>query len=371
MRPIIEAMVRATKMHNVQCLRAVAALLVIAVHEPDYERSIFGTSFLAWARVPGGTGVDLFFVISGFIMVTTMWNAFGRSGSARAFLVRRIQRIYPVYWILTFAFLAFHALLVHEGPRFAPLDEIIASLFLVPHGSDPVLSVGWTLQHEMVFYLIFALALLFSRPALIIAFAAWALVVLAGPAIDACVPSAALRLVASPLNLEFLFGAAVGAAAASGRTFASLPLLWAGTCGFAVVFAITSPLPELPSTWFRALVVAPPMALVLAGAVGSEVQKRLTGPRALARLGDASYSLYLSHLMVLGTVALGARAVHAHGVAMHVVVVIAGYLACVGVALVLYRTVEKPLLESFRTTGPRGRAPNAAVTATAEPRRSS
>ena len=338
------------RLRNVQCLRAIAALLVIDVHEPDYEQHFFGWSFLSWLRVPGGTGVDLFFVISGFIMVTTSWNAFGREGASRAFLIRRIERIYPMYWILSGAYLASHVILTHGlSASFATTSDIVASFLLAPHGKAPVLSVGWTLEYEMAFYLVFAAMLFFARRRLGTMLAAWLALVLAANVIDVHVPNGILDFIGSPLHCEFLIGAVVGIAVASGRIVAPFATLALGAAGVAAVFAYTTSLPALPSLWFRALVVAPPMALVLYGAVGLETLLGTRMSEWLARLGDASYSLYLSHMMVLSLVAVVAARLPLHGAFAQTAFVIGSYASCVGVAFVLYRFVEKPLLVALHS----------------------
>ena len=360
-------MASATRLQNVQCLRAVAALLVIAVHEPLFEARLFGTSWIGWLRVPGGTGVDLFFVISGFIMVTTMWSAFGGAGAARTFLARRIERIYPLYWLVTTAYLALHFALpaaVGLDPA-TPLD-VAASYLLAPHGKDPVLVVGWTLQFEMAFYLVFTLALLFPRSRLPVVLGGWALATLACAAVAARAPSAALSFLGSPLIFEFLVGAGIGAVVASRRIVAPLALLVAGAAGVAAVFAYTSPLAALPLPWFRALAVAPPMALVLAGAVGLELRGGWTGPAWLARIGDASYSLYLSHGLGLGAVAVVAERLRIGGPAAHAAFVLCSYGAVVAVALALYRWVERPLLRRLHRFTRAG-APRVPAAATAHP----
>lgn len=335
----------AARLRNVQCLRAVAALLVIAVHEPDFEQHLFGASFLSWLRVPGGTGVDLFFVISGFIMVTTSWNAFGRAHASRAFLLRRIERIYPMYWIMTAAYVAFHAVRSHElWPNIGTAGDVVGSILLVPHGNAPLLTVGWTLQYEMAFYLAFSFALLFARRRLGPMLVAWLAIVLCANAIDARYPNVAIGFIGSPLHVEFLLGAVCGMLCTARRVVAPVPIFFAGLAGIAAMFAYTSPLPALPSEWFRALVIAPPMALVLYGAVGIELRLFRTGPSWLSNLGDASYSLYLSHTIVLSLVNVVAERVPLHGIVPHIAFVTVVYGACIVTALALYRFVEKPLL---------------------------
>ena len=137
------------KIDNIQVLRFLAAFSVMMVHLP-----IFG--FGAW-------GVDIFFVISGFIMMyVTEFNE-------RNFFIKRIIRIVPLYWILTlgvFSVAFFFPDLLNNTT--ASLDHLIKSLFFIPFdkngtGHFPVLFLGWTLNFEMIFYLLFSISLFISK----------------------------------------------------------------------------------------------------------------------------------------------------------------------------------------------------------------
>jgi exopolysaccharide production protein ExoZ len=120
---------------------------------------------IAWAS--GNMGVYVFFTISGFIMVHICWDDFGRRGAAANFLRRRITRIVPLYWLATIAALAFHKVSATHGAH-AGWSELVRSLLFMPyrdedHGWTPILPQGWTLNYEMMFYAIFAVALAFRR----------------------------------------------------------------------------------------------------------------------------------------------------------------------------------------------------------------
>ena len=115
----------------------------------------------------GAAGVDIFFVVSGFIMVVTTMK---RDMAPGEFLLHRIARIVPVYWVVTI--LLFAIVMYGFKPvgimRMQP-DWLAKSLLFIPFDRDgrvePIISVGWTLNYEMFFYLLFALGL-FVRLAL-------------------------------------------------------------------------------------------------------------------------------------------------------------------------------------------------------------
>src|ERR1700730_5517211 len=141
--------------YGVQVLRAAAATLVVVFHIGRMIEIKTGLDIGSWTHA-GPAGVDLFFVISGFIMVYTMPKDF----SAWRFLLRRIIRIAPLYWILTIAYLA---LVILTARRHIPTTDIVASFFFLPARDEngmiyPPIGQGWTLAYEMFFYVALACA---------------------------------------------------------------------------------------------------------------------------------------------------------------------------------------------------------------------
>lgn len=142
----------------VHALRAVAALAVVIAHLPVPQEGV--ASAIPYARY-GAVGVDLFFVISGFVMVLTSGSLFDADGP-RVFGARRVARIVPAYWIATFAQAATYyaiglgAVVTVEG--------MLTSLFFLPiNHATTMVGVGWSLNSEMFFYLLFACALPLGR----------------------------------------------------------------------------------------------------------------------------------------------------------------------------------------------------------------
>src|SRR5258705_1822630 len=130
-----------SKVYFLQALRAIAAWLVIAAHAlldvTHGELSNPMTSF-AWAL--GSIGVDIFFVISGFIMVHICWDDFALPGGAQHFMRRRIVRIVPLYWVATIAALVFHRVSSSNNAPPAGWAELLQSLLFIPYYSE---NVGW------------------------------------------------------------------------------------------------------------------------------------------------------------------------------------------------------------------------------------
>jgi exopolysaccharide production protein ExoZ len=281
---------------SIQVLRAVAALGVVAWHLAT-ELNTNGTS--APSLYIGQAGVDLFFVISGFVMVYSSERLFGAPGAPLTFMLSRIIRIAPLYWAIS-AVLLVHALVRHADLATIDLSagSLLASFLFVPYprpGGEftPLLKVGWTLNYEMFFYAVFAAALVLRRNFAILAISA----ILTGIALASAlawpnVPTVFVwpdRIVA-----EFVFGILIGFARYHGVRL-SLP---AATCAVSAGVVLIAGLYGIGVTTPRAIAWGIPMALIVAGAALCRME--MTSPfwRAAGRLGDASYAMYLTHLFM-------------------------------------------------------------------------
>ncbi|BBK42752.1 acyltransferase [Allostella vacuolata] len=270
---------------NIQALRFLAAFAVLAYHAGTQYFAI-GTGtwlgpFLAAFTPYGMAGVDVFFVISGYII----WHATrGRQGpaDAAAFLVTRLARVYLGYW----PWLVIAVLLAHlvDGADFARFN-LQGSLFLFPLGGTLVIIVAWTLTLEVMFYLVFAASMLLPRPAILAVLALWSACALA------VMGKGSLWL--TPYALEFAAGALLAAAVA--RFGAPRPSWSLAALAATLVMAVGW---HSETILERVLVVGPFGVAAVALAVALEARGWTAG-RALVVLGDASYALYLCHLPIM------------------------------------------------------------------------
>ncbi len=154
---------------SIQALRAGAALVVTfghLEHEAATLPAAVASGFAPVLLDLTGAGVDLFFIISGFVMVHASRDLFGRSGAAPLFLARRLARIVPLYWMVTTLFLL-TMLAAHVLSSAVPTaGEVVQSYLFVPYSPrvggpmQPVYKLGWTLNYEMFFYLVFSVVLM-------------------------------------------------------------------------------------------------------------------------------------------------------------------------------------------------------------------
>jgi exopolysaccharide production protein ExoZ len=289
-------------MQSIQCARAIAALLVVYFHAVLQARNL-NAAASSVAPEFGECGVDLFFVISGFIMWATVSRSAVSSGS---FYVRRIVRIVPLYWTLTLlaAAVSVEAPWALKSTKFS-LSHVIASLAFLPwpnpaslgeggEAMTPVIAPGWTLNYEMMFYLLFGI--LFTLPiaqrlkSVFVIFGAFALMV--------WFLSSTSKIIAfyDPLLVfEFVLGVLVAhlweRSFVASATLASTALFFA----FATLLSCDIWRPDISRFYHSGL----PAAICIYGLISLEASRFWLRLRWLGRFGDASYSLYLTHVFVL------------------------------------------------------------------------
>jgi peptidoglycan/LPS O-acetylase OafA/YrhL len=291
------------RLPNIQILRACAALMIVIYHcglESSHMADSLGRSRL-FDESSFGSGVPLFFAISGFIMVVTSANAFGSASAAREFMRRRLIRIVPLYWAATTVSLAVALVVPSLLPKVAGgnFAYVAASYLFWPYTRltgdvRPLATPGWTLNLEMLFYVIFAIALLFScRKGLSLLFGSLGLLVAAR--VSGLLPGVALNFWGDPIVLGFLFGAAVGILYNRGVRLSLTWTLMFLAIGFAVLLQPWRPSGG-ESDLLRRLADSIPSTIVVAAfALGPQVNESRRLWLVPLLIGDASYSLYLVH----------------------------------------------------------------------------
>lgn len=369
----------------IQILRALAASMVVW-HHARHEAALLaqrggGASPAPGMLLPWWGGVDLFFVISGLVIVLASGRLFAVPGARVRFLAHRVARVVPLYWLVSLLYLALArarpellgeaAALVHD-----PAALLAGFLFWPaarPDGTiQPLYGLGWTLNYEAFFYVLFAIGLGFGRRGAV-AWLAGVLGLLAAAGVtwpDLPVP---LRFWANPIVLEFAAGAGLALAYRAGLRPAApirAALAALGLLGLILAARVLAGLGEADGV-LRPLLVGVPATLLVASALGpgrdaAQVARLPAPTRALVMLGDASYALYLVHPFALRPVReillrLGAAPALPPWAAM-----VPMLAASVAVALLVHRYVERPLTRRMRRILDPGVADNR-VAAAADP----
>jgi exopolysaccharide production protein ExoZ len=263
------------RLDSIQYVRAIAALAVVTWHSIYHVKT--GYHFL----FRGQAGVDLFFIVSGFIMTYIG----SRAISPGRFLLSRLAKVVPLYWIAT---------VLTATACGATLPDVLMSLVFWPYDVFPVLSQGWTLQYELFFYVVFATCLIWRRHTLAALTIALISFYLLGLVLQPT--SSFARVYSSPLLFEFLAGAWLAFAwqrrwILQGRW----ALLLVGVGLLAVLI-------QGPAGRERLLLWGSPALLIVAGLLGVEEGGRLPKLPVLRAIGDSSYAIYLFHNLILSWV---------------------------------------------------------------------
>lgn len=352
------------RLTSIQALRAVAAYAVVVHHLLNTLGSYLGIEAARHGPRVFMSGVDVFFVISGFVMA----DATARAGvqAPGKFLRARLLRVAPTYWLLTLLVFALQSqgmkLFGHAHPSVA---ELLASLsFGLPFDGaparEPLLFVGWSLEYELLFYLLFALAL-WLRPGasplgLVVS------MVLGLSVVGMVSEHPYFVHLGKPIILEFAAGVLVWKLwrlkkCALGEAAATLVV------GCLALLATNL----LDGDWYaheRALFFGVPAALIVFGAVSLEQSGVAPRSQTLLSQGDASYAVYLTHPFVLqavgkGVLLAGVLPLWLRGSAF--VLTAALLVPLVGTAF--YRLVERPLGSWLATRRALGRRTHSAARA--------
>ncbi len=275
------------RLHNIQYMRALAALLIVYVHA---RHQVAG--YADYLVDFGSIGVDLFFVISGFIMV---WIA-RDSDTPLSFISKRVQRIAPLYWSATLlmASIVFLFPALFKTAVFS-IEHLVKSLLFIPHYSPgliekigPLLHPGWTLNYEMYFYSVFALSLFAPKRFRLVTILGVILALFCVSVFWNSQNFAIFDFWGNSIVFEFVAGALIGTLYRSGvrlnKITSILFLLGSALSYFTLI--------GLP----RGLSNGVPALLFFVGFLNLN----LPFVRWANKLGDSSYSLYLSHLFVMG-----------------------------------------------------------------------
>lgn len=330
------------KMQSIQILRAIAALSVVMLHCAwswvDAEKRMFPEPIFLAAY-----GVDLFFVISGFIICSTA----RATPSAANFLRKRFTRVVPYYYIQTIPFV----LLTLVTWGFDPARLATSFLFWPmwgPRPSEPLLTVGWTLSFEVLFYTAFAGAMRFGVRGAAVLLIAY----IGAVALNMAGAGGAFSFIGNPLLGEFLLGVLIASTpnrnlairGVAAILFACVILVLRAEHGLGHTYDNGWWAFDPTNSFLRFLCAGLPAAFLVWGALQIEPWCRGRIVAVLSYLGDASYSIYLTHKFIILAVATVWAAIGAPPIAVAFV----AYPCGIAAGVWAFERIEKPLLAFLR-----------------------
>ncbi len=287
---------RPTTFRSIQVMRGIACLLVLAFHVALQLDTYYGISWPRLLFSQGYAGVDLFFVISGFVIAYSSQSLLGRPTFFGRYWLKRLVRVYPLYWLVLILSIVGLILTapdkVPTGTVPAVIEHWLAVALLIP-GHEAVNAVSWSLSYELYFYALFSLLIL-NRQAWygLIGVGSVTLIHVAGSPTHT-----ETSFFFSPFVLEFYLGVVIWYVSAR---IEWSPWLAVGSLIAAIVIIVTwQSTVNNEDQLQRTIVFGTASGLLVFAGIVFEQNEQFRSPNWLCAVGDASYVLYLLHLPCL------------------------------------------------------------------------
>lgn len=334
-------------LRSLQVGRALAAIAVSAYHLSFAftDPRIASQPVFAQITGKGYLGVDFFFVLSGFIIFFVHEPDIGNPGYVTSYAAKRVIRVYPIYWLLTALAVAATTMIggVKPIPQ-SPADLASTVLLFRFNTFDTPISAAWTLFHEVLFYVVFGLLIVNRRLGMAVMIAWLSLLLVTfryGPFGD----WSFWWTLASANNLSFFCGMIAFLLARRMTRGRGTVLVLIGA---AMLIALHPVDLALDTTGLARFAYSIAFMLIIAGAVAVERSGLSLRLRPLGLIGDASYSLYLTHESVESVLLKIARRTQLLDRVDHHVLYVVILAITVAAGVVVYRVIEAPLLAAIR-----------------------
>lgn len=342
------------KITSIQLLRAIAIILVIHCHTLDYQSYIKAycyQSHFFYLQDFGAVGVDLFFVLSGFI-ITIISRRYSQTGNGVYFFVKRVIRVIPLYWLVSFLSAILTRIEFRHTP---PIEEIINTIivFMLPAFKAPVLFQGWTLSFEMLFYTVIFITMMMNSNKYLWHASLLFLVCISLNYIGGrhFYP---LNFWGNGLMLEFLMGVIAGQVYLFSKNFKARSGFWVLLIGIGgLLFSIVNGFGDISEMQVilngalslkRSLLWGVPCALLVTGVIMLHKAIPLRVHPVWIAIGDASFSLYLIHYMLLHFMYEAWKLFNIQKVIQGDLLVIISMIITLVIGWIFYKWVEVPLL---------------------------
>lgn len=343
------------RLNLIQLFRGLAAVLVVFAHGDLIFNQNLNQDFLFKIFNFGGSGVDFFFVLSGFLIFYIHHDEIGKKHRIKSFLWKRFTRIYPLYWIiLAGKIFAAGFLNYNLNTNKMTSSELIKAVLLFPQDrnilSTKFLGVSWTLSFEVLFYIFFGLCIWLNFKFWLPLITIWVggtLLKFLG-IIELSNSKLYLNFVFNPHNLEFILGCLSAYILIKYRPKYGMQLFCLGLFMY-TLSAINYYYELINYSSIASFGVA--STLLVIGASSLEFTQQIQVPRLLLSIGNASYSIYLSHGFFINNLTIFLKKLQPEifknmfylnllGIWIVLIAIFCGYL--------VYLYIEKPLVSIFK-----------------------
>ncbi|MED4224246.1 acyltransferase [Neobacillus cucumis] len=328
---------------SLQMIRGIAAILVVLHHFTNLFRENFNINFSYGLFSPGYMGVDIFFILSGFLMYYIHHKDLGHRKKLTSFIRKRFIRIYPVYWVVAGLLSIIYFVAPNLGNSYYRNPSfIIKSLLLVPQTHQPILGVAWSLTHEVFFYIMFAIFISLNKKYSIYIFIFWVSLTVVNLFVS--FNNYLVEFIFSSYNFEFLLGSLIAYLIINKRLTSAKVTIIVSILLLTVSWITAFNYNIGP---YRLLFWGIPSALLLYGLVIRDITLNKKTPKFLVFIGDASYSIYLTHIVgllflikLLDSINVSTSTIYYILPVCVVIIVTAGCF--------FHILIEKPILRAFR-----------------------
>ncbi|NEO43864.1 MAG: acyltransferase [Moorea sp. SIO4A3] len=349
-------MSKSKQLKLIQVFRGIAALLVVLVHGDLIFHQNLNRDFLFDIFAFGGSGVDFFFVLSGFIIFYVHQKDIQKPKKIKSFLAKRFIRIYPIYWIVLTGKIMASFLFSYSITYQRSFGEIIKAFLLFPQDrellSSSFIGVSWTLTFELFFYILFSFLIWVKPKILIPSITVWILATLLSffGFISFPEDNATIQIVFNELNLQFILGCLAAYLLSRHKINHGLYLICVG-CFLYTLSAINTNYGLVNVSDVIGFGI--PSTLLIIGSVSLELSKNVEVNPLLILLGNASYSIYLIHGFVMNNLTrilvnnLGLKIVIENSITLSIFAILNAVIA-VAVGCFVYSYIEKPIISRLR-----------------------
>ncbi|MBU4682494.1 acyltransferase [Cedecea davisae] len=328
---------------NIQMMRGVAALLVFFVHLFATNPGMVPWLIQTGSNVVGPAGVDIFFVISGFVVTISAMNSTegkNRKSSAAMFILRRSARIYPLYFIaLTLAYIASPYIIL--SPEWMPKASAL-QLYTLTYPYNNKLMVAWTLVYEMFFYSVLTLLILTGKNKFISSLYIWiAIEVILIVSTNIYDINLSSYVPLNPQIIQFSAGCIIAILITKNVRQYAKPIFWLGAILFVIMSCINIQIANWES-WARTLTLTLPAAMLIYGAAAMEEKKLVPFHNVFMWLGKISFSLYLLHQLIFDICFFVFDKLNIMKSAPNTLTLIAWSTIALFVANITHKTIEAP-----------------------------
>lgn len=298
---------------SILLLRAIAAIFILLFHITSVVQTRFNYRFLFGFFETGHYGVDLFFVLSGFLLYITYKKRFGKKEEIKRYLFRRFIRIYPAYWILCLSILLLYFFwkpLFVQGNIY-DIWYFFSVFSIFPHGPE-ITSPVWYLKHQIFLYMFFTLFFIIKRQEIIMKLiAVYVFAIFGYLYIVHVIPFPKViydftSIWFSPYVLEFIIGLFIGWL--SNKYFFNLKIsLYLIIYGFFLLIFFHNFFHFLLKSDYyvnslRWVTYGVPFACIILGLVKYESQRPVWIPSVVLAIGKSSYIIYISQMVIIQSI---------------------------------------------------------------------